>query len=246
MLVPLLFLCLSPLLICSLSLPGGIKKCKNDKTLNDCIQKQSKAVTNALSKGDPKFGIPVVDPLFVPKIEQTQGGGTKSISLNLTLENINIFGFSKSEIVKTDFDTSKKFLSLTFKVPKLKLVADYNMNGKFLVIPITGQGKVTVIMDNVEVVSTVIYKLEKKKGAEYAVFDPNPRLTYTTTKANYNLENLFNGDKALGDATNKMLNENWKEFTDAMGPGIAGGIGKVYGLVLSKMTSSMPFKELFL
>ncbi|CAH1394514.1 unnamed protein product [Nezara viridula] len=241
----LFFVCLLPVLLDAAGLPTVIKKCKNDNTLNDCIQKQSKAVTKALAKGDPKYGVPVVDPLFIPKIERTEGGA-KSVSMNLTMEDINIYGFGDSEIIKTEFDTSKKFLRLVFKVPKLKILSHYNLNGKFLVVSMNGKGNLTVLMDNVNVISTVSYKLEKRKGAEYAVFNPTPDLTYTTTHAFFNLENLFNGDKALGDATNKMINENWEEFNKELGPGVALAIGKVYGFIISKLANSMPFKDLFL
>jgi hypothetical protein len=30
----------------------------------------------------------------------------------------------------------------------------------------------------------------------------------------YNFENLFNGDKQLGDNINRVLNDNWKEVFD--------------------------------
>ncbi|XP_014278508.1 protein takeout [Halyomorpha halys] len=244
MLLPLLFACLFQGILSAANLPPPIKLCKNDNSLSQCVLKQSSAVIKTLVKGDPKFGIPVLDPMYIPKIEQTEGG-TKSISLNLTLEKINLYGISKAEIIKPEIDTSKKFLKLIVHVPQLKLISDYNLSGKFLVVPVTGKGKSTILVDDVMVTYIYRFKLAKKKGADYVTSVPPADLTYTTKKITFNFENLFNGDKTLGDATNKMINENWEEFNKQLGKGVGLGIGQVFNLVLDKVAGSVPFSELF-
>ena len=46
------------------------------------------------------------------------------------------------------FDTTKKHFKVTLKVPQLKIISDYILNGKFLVVPVTGKGKSTIKLGN--------------------------------------------------------------------------------------------------
>ncbi|CAH1400916.1 unnamed protein product [Nezara viridula] len=226
------------------SLPPYIKKCKNDKTLNECILKNSKEAIKGLVKGDAKLGIPVLEPLKVDKIEHTTSA-SRSVSLNFTLSEINVYGIPKSELVKSELDTSKHIIKFNFKIPQLKLKCNYNLNGKFLVVPVVGNGKLTLTIDNVFATFSTNYNLVKKKGAEYIDLVLPAKLTYTTTKVSPVFENLFNGDKNLGDNFNQVVNENWREWDSQVGPGIADALGQVIGSILKRATSAVPYNDVF-
>ncbi|XP_066909479.1 protein takeout [Halyomorpha halys] len=226
-------------------MPPYIKRCKNDKSLNDCILKNSKEAINGLIKGDSKLGIPVLEPLKVDKIEHSTSA-SRSVSLNFTLSQVNIYGIPKTELVKSELDTSKKIIKLNFKIPQLVIKSNYHLNGKFLVVPVVGNGKLTLTIDNLFVTFSTNYNIVKKKGTEYIDLILPAKLSYTTTKVSPVFENLFNGDKNLGDNFNKVVNENWREWDAHVGPGIADALGQVIASILKRATSTVPYNEIFL
>lgn len=58
-------------------------------------------------------------------------------------------------------------------------------------------------------------------------------------------ENLFNGNKALGDNMNQFLNENWNDiFNEIKGP-LLKGFGRVFSTIIGHVFSGIPYNELF-
>lgn len=61
----------------------------------------------------------------------------------------------------------------------------------------------------------------------------------------FHFENLYKGDKALGDSTNLFLNENWKDIFNE----IKGSIFDAFTLIaqgaLTNVFNKVPYKELF-
>lgn len=61
-----------------------------------------------------------------------------------------------------------------------------------------------------------------------------------------NLENLFNGNKLLGDGMNKFLNENWLELWKELQPALIEAFGQQGLNVANKVFQRNPYKKLFL
>jgi len=60
------------------------------------------------------------------------------------------------------------------------------------------------------------------------------------------LENLFNGDKALGATTNQFLNENWQLIFDEIKRPIFKQIGRFIKDMMNNIFGSVPYAEMFL
>lgn len=72
------------------------------------------------------------------------------------------------------------------------------------------------------------------------------KLTYTTKRSYYHLDNLFNGDSVLGEQTNKFLDENWQEIDKDLGPAISETIGQICVQIASTFFDRIPYDQLFL
>lgn len=59
-------------------------------------------------------------------------------------------------------------------------------------------------------------------------------------------DNLFNGDKALGDGTNQFLNESWLEILNELKPVLKKAIGNIALGVVNPIFSKFPYNDLFL
>lgn len=74
----------------------------------------------------------------------------------------------------------------------------------------------------------------------------NYKLRYQTQRSYYHLDNLFNGDKVLGEQTNKFLDENWKDIDKDLGPAISETIAQICVQIASAFFERIPYNELFL
>jgi hypothetical protein len=83
-----------------------------------------------------------------------------------------------------------------------------------------------------------------KDGKGYMQIDKS-KLTYTTEKVLFDFTNLFNGNKALGETTNRFFNENWKLIHEELRPKFYEAIASIYQTLINKAFGTTPYDELF-
>lgn len=59
------------------------------------------------------------------------------------------------------------------------------------------------------------------------------------------LDNLYNGDKVLGDSTNLFLNENWEEIFNELKLSIFDAFGLIVSNLINQVFRKIPYNELF-
>lgn len=130
-------------------------------------------------------------------------------------------------------------------VPKINIVGDYKINGRVLVLPIQGQGKADLAFDNAVLVVKYKPKVVIKKGKEY-IQTESFQLDFDPSRLHIHLENLFNGDKALGDNMNQFLNENWREIFTELKPAITYAVEEILKGIINRIFSKIPYNEVYL
>lgn len=150
------------------------------------------------------------------------------------------------------------------KIPSLVLTGPYEIKGRVLVLPITGHGqsnltlgklpaiksnwkhlKLYLFSENVDAKIKLLGHPETKDGEEYFHLT-KVKLDFDITRLRVNFENLFNGDKALGDNMNLFINENWKEIFAEINQSIAEAISEVLLIAIQGPFSAIPYRKLFL
>lgn len=61
----------------------------------------------------------------------------------------------------------------------------------------------------------------------------------------FKIDNLFNGDKALGDNMNLFLNENWQDIYRELRASITSAFGKVFHTVIGHVFTKYPYEDFF-
>lgn len=59
------------------------------------------------------------------------------------------------------------------------------------------------------------------------------------------IDNLFNGDKVLGDNMNLFLNENWKEIFEELRTSMRVAFGAVTKKIINRVFTTHPFEKYF-
>lgn len=222
--------------------PSYINVCsEKDPKLGVCIRKAINSLRPYLLNGIPELEIPPIDPLFVPKIEITQTGG---VQLTATFTNISIYGAGDFRLrsVRVDAESNKMRIKLWY--PQLSMKANYNIQGQLLMLPVSGQGKCWGNFTDIDGAVSMQLDRVKKNGNEH--FKTNfLNIQFNIGGATARLDNLFNGDKELGDSINSFINENWRIVTAEIRPTLESTIAKILMEISEKFFDQFPIKILF-
>ncbi|KAL3270457.1 hypothetical protein HHI36_021004 [Cryptolaemus montrouzieri] len=235
-----LAVCLFSVFTHGLHLPSYIKSCRvRSPDFVKCAIKSAAEALPHIVKGDKTYGIPPLDPLILPAILVSNVGG-----LNLNLTNVKISGFSNFKLIGGSVDLDKQKILLTSSCPLVDLFFNYSMSGKIVSFPVEGNGKGEIKIERAIYKYGFDFKLEDVGGKKFLRFGKE-EFILEPENMTFNLENLFNGDKTLGDQLNKFLNENWKDILVELGPGITEAVGGILKSIVGKFLQKTPINEIF-
>lgn len=121
---------------------------KNDPNLDKCLKTSLQSVIPDLGEGYPKLRIPAIEPFELPSLEIDHGkGSSKAVSIDLKLKDVKIMGLTSTKLdsLKIDVDNHKLSGQVSFGKP-LEITGQYTVNGKVLVLPITGNGPCKIVL----------------------------------------------------------------------------------------------------
>ncbi|KAJ3617220.1 hypothetical protein MTP99_007462 [Tenebrio molitor] len=224
-------------------LPTTFKKC--DKKQSDFDQCLSTAVKDALSQlnvGKKEVGLPSFEPLEIPSL--VIGAGTGPVGFAQNYKNVKLSGFGKPDSLKAKMDFEKKTLELDVDYPEIIMNFEYQISGKILVLPIQGEGPGRITLIKPRILLTLYLEEYEKKNKKYYKVVKNT-LLIEPQGLHYKLDNLFNGDKALGDNINQVLNDNGKEVYADVKTSYEEAFGKIFATVSDNLLTRVPVAELF-
>ncbi|KAJ8865918.1 hypothetical protein PR048_033441 [Dryococelus australis] len=108
-----------------------------------------------------------------------------------------------------------------------------------------GKADNTAVITDLNVDCYFDFDEKKDNGLTYLI--PNdPKIKFDIGGRMYlQLDNLLNGDKAIGENVNAVLNDNWRDVAKAVGPGVADMVGALLKQTLSGMLELVPVEEIF-
>ncbi|XP_046668942.1 protein takeout-like [Homalodisca vitripennis] len=231
--------------VSALKLPTYIKACsRNDPQLNECVVKQGIAAIPNFIHGDTKYRVPNLDPLDIEELSVRQG--TRQVGLNLVIRQCKLHGLSNAVFTKARMDMKKRHVEWDFINTKgLQILGTYNISGQVLILPIIGSGDANITITGLTITYKYDFDLVKKNdGKEYMNLTTS-ELLFDIGYAYFHLDNLFNGDKLLGDNMNIFLNENWKDLVKEFGPAVGSALGEVFRRLLTNIHGLVPYDVVY-
>jgi len=223
--------------------PKDINRCKSGD--NDCIVAESNRVLHTNSKGHSGLNLIQVDPLHISEITLKQGSESP-VNIELNFKETDLIGLAAH-----DFYSMKGFqkgeqgaYEIKLKGPVLYLIGPYKISGRVLILPIQGEGKSNITLVAPDLTIKFTGKNTTRNGKEYLYTD-DLSLTFTIERLHMHLENLYNGDKVLGDSTNLFLNENWGEIFGELKRSIFDAFGLIMQNIMNTVFRKIPYNELF-
>ncbi|CAL7939394.1 unnamed protein product [Xylocopa violacea] len=189
-------------------IPSFMKIChRSDPFLNECIKQSAIALKPYLRNGIPALRIPACEPLCLQEIEIDQTSGP--IYIRAMYSNVSIFGGTNFIPKSIRFDLEKNRIRLKVYLPRLEMVSNYNLDGKIMMLPITGDGIAHGNFTDIDAIVTLQFKRYRDEiGLIHQMVD-DIYVDFEIGHATVHLDNLFDGDETLSAAMNLFLNDNW-------------------------------------
>lgn len=94
-------------------------------------------------------------------------------------------------------------------------------------------------------------KSEFKFMLDYTIEDDHLKIIKSKidgplARVQYHFENLFNGNKQLGDEMNKFMNDNWEDVAKDMKPSFDETLATVVASAISNLASKVPYSQMFI
>ncbi|VVC25553.1 Haemolymph juvenile hormone binding [Cinara cedri] len=228
----------------AVKLPKGFVQCKkNDPELAECMKSSLHSAIPHLIKGIPSLGMYSIDPLRISTLLIDQGNGPVSIKLNFRDLDILNIGTVKIQNLYADLNNYNITVDVDFDKPII-LDGNYDIKGKVIILPITGDGKSRITLENLKAKINVYLKPTMKNGVTY-VDVVDLKLKFTTTRMRLKLDNLFKGDKALGNNMNTFLNDNWSEILGELQSSFENALAAAFTSVTQQFFSKVPYNQVF-
>lgn len=225
-----------------LALPGPsyITTCnRNDPNINKCAIESAKTAIPIMTKGDAIYKIPSMNPMHIHCIELPTIG-----TLKLTMTNVTVRGLNLAK--PQNFNLNIQTRNFTFEVftSLLEITGNYRLNGKLLLFPIEGQGFANITYVDGIYVYPMHYDLVKKKSINYINIVEH-KVEFTPKMTYFYFDNLFNGNKVLGDQVLQFMNENWKTVNSDFGPLVAAAMDVIITNTANAILGKVPYDTVF-
>ncbi|KAJ9577480.1 hypothetical protein L9F63_005981 [Diploptera punctata] len=215
---------------------------RNDPHLDDCARQTLEELRPKFKKGIPELKMASVDPMVIPRVSVTQGSGP--VSIDSTFTNLHVEGITNYKINKMHVDPDNHRIDIEVELPYMYVYGDYTINGKVLVLPIQGNGDSWSNYTDVTGTAALIGHKETRKGEDFWKLD-KLNFSLAVKRAIIHMNNLFNGNKQLGDSMNKFMSDNWEVVFEELKPVVDEAISAILYDVAIKVFDRFPMNQLF-
>ncbi|XP_075169606.1 protein takeout-like [Haematobia irritans] len=166
------------------------------------------------------------------------------VKLNMEFTKVIVTGLSKSIILSAKA-SSEETLELDMKVPMAHIKGDYSMDGRVLVLNLSGKGVFETDFADVDATIALGSKIvQHSNDRYYEVKSVKSRLKHIGD-LKVNFSNLFANNQALTDSANDVFNQNWMELIEVMRPVIEESMNAAILQQANKILDKIPLRQIF-
>ncbi|XP_026764032.3 putative beta-carotene-binding protein [Galleria mellonella] len=219
-------------------IPSYIPICKRDQsTIDDCVRHSIEALRPRLAAGLPELEVPGIDPFYIPELKAPGNN-----PVNVAGKDLRVTGVGNFTIKSLSVDLDTLTIKVRLRVPKLHIDGAYKIDAQILGLPLRGEGNLKIEAVKCDADVVIFTEIYEQNGVEY--------LRFTKLDDNINIKDysirvdgLFNGDQALGDATNAALNQNRGDFIKVLKPTIEKTVSDLLLEISNKVVDGIAYDE---
>nr|XP_023022119.1 uncharacterized protein LOC111510433 isoform X2 [Leptinotarsa decemlineata] len=221
-------------------LPSFLEICsRSDPKILECLHRNIDTLRPMFLEGVPELQIPSLNPLLIDTVTFGDDVGIKVEFTNLRIYQLNNFTIEKLDL---DLDNFKLDLTLTF--PRLRILADCHITGKFLGLELDGRGPADGNYTDVRGHFKGEGSRINTNGKDYVNIDKT-LVDMEIGKAHLYFDRIFGDQEDLNANTNKLINDNIKAFIKELKPVVAKIVEEFIGGITKRLFKKYPFDDLF-
>ncbi|CRK92156.1 CLUMA_CG005698, isoform A [Clunio marinus] len=194
----------------------------------------------------PSLNIPPIEPMEISSVGIDHNQKSNAFNMQSTFKNAKIHGLTTSNVKKT----SAKFKNFSMKAEaftkRLDFVGDYKMTGQILLFPISGEGFSNVSMNELITKHEIHGDYYEGKDNQTYIKITSYKIKFLPKWVTFIFDNLFNGDKLLGDTINNFMNSNWEPVFFGIIPDYEKSFGEKFKAVANTLFNQVPANHIFL
>ncbi|KYN26921.1 Circadian clock-controlled protein [Trachymyrmex cornetzi] len=211
-----------------------------DPHYETCVTESIEYLKPYLKTGVPEYNIPSLEPLILKKLEFLP-----SSSLRLEATDVEAKGASNFVLKKVKLDFNTLIFLVDVELPNIQVEGTYSVDGKILLIPIRGSGPIHGNFSNC--IGACKMQIEKylDEDGEEKMRITDFKLKISVDKGTIRLDNLFGGEKALGDVVNSAINNNFDLFLKELLPLVEKALSDSFQNLTTSIIQQFTFAQLF-
>lgn len=204
--------------------PAGWETCKaSDPNLDKCLKTAiHKAVRDLAEGGNADLGTAALDPLRLGMLRLNKGGNGP-LSIDMVFLDAELRGANEGKMEHVKADLVKGRIMMDYRMPTLSLVSKYKVRGRVLVIPINGEGRANVRMDNVQIKLNIQGHKQKQGTKDFFKVD-KVEFDLIPQKTSFKFINPARAQQA--ELLSRVVSENDKSIMQEMRPTISAAFAK--------------------
>lgn len=229
----------------ALDLPSNFEKCDRNKSdFDKCLVDAVNKALVLLKDGNKEFGMSRLEPLHVKSMVIDTGSGSP-INLRQTFKEVDVHDLiSGSRVVRYRTDFNKHLIICDSKSDRIRVLGDYEMSGRILLLPIVGKGKTNITLVDTHIEHQLIGEPYEKNGVKYMKLREY-KVDFKPKRVYMHFENLFN-DKVLSEGMNRFIDENWEAVFSGLKEGYSKGFGSIFRDLSNRIFTKVPMDQIFL
>lgn len=228
-------------MIAARNIPEFLHICQTrDPRYETCISESIEYLKPYLKSGVPEYNIPSLEPLKLKKLTFTP-----TSSIRVEAADIDAYGASNFEVKKAKLDFNTLVFLVDVALPNIRVEGRYGLDGKLLLLPIRGSGPMHGNFSNcIGACKIQVAKYIDENGDEkLRIMDF--RMKVSVGNGTLKLDNLFGGERALGDIVNSAINNNFDLFLKELLPIVEKALSDAFQHIAGNIIQQFTFSQLF-
>ncbi|XP_053679416.1 protein takeout-like [Anopheles nili] len=226
-------------------LPASFEKChRSNPKFDQCLRNAVNGAIRQMKNGLPEFGILPLEPLAVDALSIEQGEPSSPITLRQHFTGVKLSHLTESTILKYRTDLKKLIIKTEAITPKVQFLGNYTMDGRILLLPITGHGLANITLHRLKTHHELIGELVERNGEQY--MQVRKYLVHFEPKqVTFEFGNLFNGDQRLSSTMHQVLNDNWEVVFRELRSSYEDTFGYIFKKISNQIFLKVPMNKIF-
>ncbi|XP_029169773.1 circadian clock-controlled protein [Nylanderia fulva] len=206
-----------------------------------CVSNSINYLKPYLKTGVPEYNIPSLEPLKLKKLSVSPTNGVQIMATDINVDGASNFIINKVKIKLNPLDQILAEVDL----PNILVEGNYEIDGKVLLLPLRGSGPMHGNFSDCRGICSIrIERYFDENGVEKARISEF-KTKISVGKGTLNLENLFNGEKVLGDVVNSAINNNFDLFLKELSPLVEMALSDAFQQIADNIVQQFSFAQLF-